>query len=931
VTPVVTPAELIERLSTHAAALAEAASLAIRIEPQLLRKMRLELFPAADAGAEADLWFSPVVESRTPSGIVLQLDAAQQLRRRLREKPAMLEEAWRVTESLHRNISPAIFAEERLAYLALAGKYHEMRELLRSVVATLVSPRGRALASWAARAIGRLPAEARYSEEAQMLAFGARLRLGQGGLAEGGAVLGKATEWGAWLVPDDLETVPVGVTLLEDAVEFGPVGRPRSHRLDLPKTVPVVVELAWHDGSRERTEWVPLRPQNLTIVEIGPGVTQVDLRTVLGDSYWLTVPEPRRRESAQKKLDRVRPPRVQITYDVETGGAIEVRELPFVVGVLADLSGTPEEPQPRLFERKFVQIDQDNFDRVLERLNPRLSFQVDNRLEPDVGFLPVELRFRGMVDFEPAQVARQVAPLRELIATRSRISEIWSLLTANTELEEVLEKTLISVSRDQSAERSHAEGAPYLAEMIRAVEEVGGVRKERAEELVAAFVENMYFPSGSRDLNAATTARISEIDALISEQLRDILHHPDFQALESPWRGLHYLVMQTETSEVLQIRVLNVDKNELAQDFASVPEFMQSATFKKIYEEGYGVYGAAPFGLLVGAYEFGQSPEDVELLENISRIAAASHAPFLAAASAEMLRLDSFASLGNIGDVGSVFDSPDFARWNSFRNSEDSRYVGLTVPRILLRLPYGKDTVPVEEFGFEEDVDGLGRSGFLWGSSAFAMASCVTGSFARYGWCAAIRGVEGGGLVEGLPTYTFTADDGDVALKCPTEIGITDRREMELAKAGFIPLVHAKLTDYAAFFSVNTVHKPLHYESPDAAENARLSGQLPYIFAVSRFAQYLSCMVRDKIGSFLSRNDFERFMNHWIANYVLSDDNALTAAKAKFPLREARVEIEELEGKPGAFRAIALLRPQFQLDEVTMSLRVVIDLPASAR
>ncbi|HEY6372829.1 MAG TPA: type VI secretion system contractile sheath large subunit [Candidatus Sulfotelmatobacter sp.] len=928
-TPVATPAELIERLDTGAAALAEAVSLAIRIEPQLLRKMRIELFPAADAGAEADLWFSPVVESRTPSGIVLQQDAAQQLRQRLREKPAMLEAAWRVTESSHRNISPAILAEEQLAYLALAGKYNEMRELLRSVVATLVSPRGRALASWAARAIGRLPDEARYSEEAQMLAFGASMRLGESSLAEGGAVLGRATEWGAWLGPDDLETVPFGVALLEDAVEFGPVGRPRSHRLELPKTMPVMVELGWHDGSRERTEWVPLHPQKLTIVEIGNGVTQVDLRTVLGDAYWLTVPESRKRESAQKRLDRVQPPRVHITYDVEKGDAIEMRELPFVVGVLADLRGTPEEPLPRLLERKFVQIDWDNFDRILEATNPRLSYQVDNRLVPDAGSLLVELRFRGMVDFEPAQVARQVAPLRELIATRSRISEIWSLLTANRKLQNVLEKTLISISRSQSAERPRAE--TYLAEMIRSVEETGGVRKERAEELVVAFAENVNFPSGSRDLSAATTARVSEIDALISEQLRDILHHPDFQALESAWRGLHYLVIQTETSEVLQIRVLNVDKNELAQDFASVPEFIQSTTFKKIYGEGYGVFGAAPFGLLVGAYEFGHSPEDVELLENISRIAAASQAPFLAAASADMLRLDNFASLGSVGDLGSIFDSTDFARWNRFRNSEDSRYVGLTIPRILLRLPYGKDTVPVEEFTFEENVDGSDRSGFLWGSSAFAMASCVTRSFARYGWCAAIRGVEGGGLVEGLPTYTFAADDGEVALKCPTEIGITDRREAELSKAGFIPLVHAKNTDYAAFFTVNTVSKPRPYESPEAAENARLSVQLPYIFAVSRFAHYISCIARDKIGSFMSRNDLERFMNRWIANYVRSDDNTVMEAKAKYPLREARIEIEELRGQPGLFRAIALLRPQFQLDEVTVSLRVVIDLPAPAK
>jgi type VI secretion system protein ImpC len=930
-TPVVTPSESIERLGATAAALAEAVSLAIRIEPQVLRKMRLELFPAADAGVEADLWFSQVVESRAPSGIVLQPAATNLLRRRLGEKPALLEAAWRVIESLHRDISPAIFAEERLAYLALARKYNEMRELLRSVVATLVSPRGGELAGWAARAIGRLPDEAKNSEEAQMLAFGASLRLGESGLMEDRAPWGRMTEWAAWLSPDDLETVPFGVALLEGAVEFGPVGRPRSHRIELPKTTPVIVELRWSDGSRERTERMTLPPQNLTIVDIGPGVTQVDIQTVLGDSYWLTVPESRERASAQKKLGRVRPPRVHLSYEVETGSTIEQKELPFVVGVLANLSGTLQGPRPSLRDRKWIQIDQDNFDQVLEAIDPRLTFQVKNRLEADGGQLRIELGFRGIADFEPAQVARQVEPLRELLEKRIRIGEIWSLLTANAKLEDVLEKNLTLVARDQSTERPRAEQTQHFAEMVRAVEDAAGVSKDRAKELVSTFVENVYFPSGLRDINAAANARVAEIDGRLSEQLREILHHSDFRALESTWRGLQYLVMQTDTTEVLKIRLWNVDKNELVKDFVSAPEFGQSAMFKKICEEEYGVYLGEPFGLLLGAYEFDQSSEDVELLENISRIASAGHAPFFAAASAEMLHQASFASLGKLREVGTIFNSPESARWNSLRDSEDSRYVGLTLPRILLRPPYGKDTHPVEEFSFEEGVDGSDHSEFLWGSAAFALAACVTRAFALYGWCSAIRGVEGGGLVEGLPTHALTTDDGGTSLKCPTEIEITDRREQELSTAGFIPLVHARNTDYAAFFSVNSVQKPHKYESPAAAANARLSAQLPYVFAVSRFAQYMCCMVRDKIGSFGSRSDVQRFMNQWISNYVLLDDKADMKAKARYPLREARIDIEELEGKPGAYRGIAFLRPHFQLDELTVSLRVVFDLPAAGR
>jgi type VI secretion system protein ImpC len=287
--------------------------------------------------------------------------------------------------------------------------------------------------------------------------------------------------------------------------------------------------------------------------------------------------------------------------------------------------------------------------------------------------------------------------------------------------------------------------------------------------------------------------------------------------------------------------------------------------------------------------------------------------------------------LGNIIDFEKVFDSPEAVPWKSFRNSEDSRYVGLTLPRILLRLPYGRDTVPVEEFDFEEVAQGSDHSGFLWGNAAFAWVARVTDAFARNHWCAAIRGVEGGGLVEGLPAYTFTTDDGDVALKCPTEIAITDRKEKALSDAGFVPLVHCKNTDYAAFFSSNSVKERTHFSSSEATASAYFAMQFPYVFAASRFAQYMKCMMRDKIGSFMPREQAEAFLNQWISNYVLPDDNASSKQKAKFPLREARIDIEEVSGTPGKYRAIAFLRPHFQLEDMTSSLRVVVDLPPPAR
>jgi type VI secretion system protein ImpC len=388
---------------------------------------------------------------------------------------------------------------------------------------------------------------------------------------------------------------------------------------------------------------------------------------------------------------------------------------------------------------------------------------------------------------------------------------------------------------------------------------------------------------------------------------------------------------QSETSVMLKIRVLNCSKRELLRDLQRAPEFDQSAIFKKIYEEEFGVFGGDPFGAVVGDYEFGKHPEDIELLEKMSQVAAAAHAPFLTAASADLMNMDSFTNLDQPRDLAKIFDTTEYAKWKSFRQSEDSRYVGLCVPHVLMRLPYGKETKVVDGFNYEEGVDGSDHSKYLWGNAAWALGARLTNSFALYGWCASIRGVEGGGLVEGLPAHTFKTDDGDIALKCPTEIAITDRREKELADLGFIPLVHCKGTDYAAFFSVQSTQKPKMYDSDAANANARLSTQLPYMLAVCRFAHYLKTMMRDKIGSFMSRSDCERFLNKWIMQYVTEDDNAAPLTKAQYPLREARIEVAEVAGKPGVYRAVAFLRPHFQLDELTVSLRLVAELPASAR
>lgn len=434
----------------------------------------------------------------------------------------------------------------------------------------------------------------------------------------------------------------------------------------------------------------------------------------------------------------------------------------------------------------------------------------------------------------------------------------------------------------------------------------------------------------SADTAAMINERIAQIDQLLTDQLNEVLHEASFQKLEGSWRGLNYLVMNTETGVNLKLRLLNITQKELLNDLEKAVEFDQSQLFKKLYEEEYGTFGGHPYTMLVGDYEFGRHPQDMALLEKISNVAAAAHAPFIAAASPKLFDMDSFTDLGIPRDLAKVFESLELIKWRSFRDSEDSRYVALVLPHILMRLPYGAETVPVEGLNFEEDVDGKDHAKYLWGNPAYALTQRITTAFANYKWCAAIRGVEGGGTVEGLPTHTFNTDEGDIALKCPTEIAITDRREKELNDMGFISLIHCKGTDYAAFFGGQTTQKPKIYDTPQANANARLSTVLPYILASSRFAHYIKAIMRDKVGSFLTAENVSAFLNRWIGNYVLGKDDAGQEVKARYPLREARVDVTEIPGKPGCYKAIVFLRPHFQLEELTTSIRLVAELPPPA-
>lgn len=458
--------------------------------------------------------------------------------------------------------------------------------------------------------------------------------------------------------------------------------------------------------------------------------------------------------------------------------------------------------------------------------------------------------------------------------------------------------------------------------------------KESIERAVRTLAEQALQETTviSTDVVATINSIIAEIDAKLTEQINLIMHHAEFQQLEGTWRGLHYLVNNTETDEMLKVRVFNISKKELGKTLKKYKgaSWDQSPIFKKYYEEEYGQFGGEPYGCIIGDYYFDHSPQDVEMLSAMAQVASAAHSPFLSAAAPSVMQMDNWQEISNPRDLTKIFSTPEYAGWRSLRESEDSRYVGLTMPRFLARLPYGAKTEPVEEFEFEEDTEGADSNKYTWANSAYAMGVNINRAFKEYGWCSRIRGIESGGAVEGLPTHTFPTDDGGVDMKCPTEVAISDRREAELAKNGFMPLIHKKNTDLAAFIGAQSLQKPAEFDDPDATANAALAARLPYLFASCRFAHYLKCIVRDKIGSFKERDEMQRWLQKWIMQYVDGDPaNSTEQTKARKPLAGAEVKLEEVEGAPGYYSAKFFLRPHYQLEGLTVSLRLVSKLPSA--
>jgi type VI secretion system protein ImpC len=469
------------------------------------------------------------------------------------------------------------------------------------------------------------------------------------------------------------------------------------------------------------------------------------------------------------------------------------------------------------------------------------------------------------------------------------------------------------------------------ATRLKPADEAYSITRKGVEALISQLLE-----PGHETLKvskAGLDSMIAEIDRKMSLQVDEILHHAGFQKLESTWRSLQFLVDRVDFRENNKVEILNVTKDELLEDFEDAPEIVKSGLYKTVYTSEYGQFGGKPYGIMIGDYEFDAGPQDMRLLQYMAAVAAMSHTPFIAATSANFFGIEDYNALPNLKDIKSIMEGPQYIKWQSFRETEDARYVGLTLPRFLLRLPYGPDTRPVKSFNYQENVTGS-HEHYTWGNAAFSFASRVADSFAKYRWCANIIGPQGGGAVEDLPLHQYEAM-GAVQTKIPTEVLISERREFELAEEGFIALTMRKGSDNAAFFSANSVQKPKYFgiskEGKEAELNYKLGLQLPYMFIISRLAHYLKVIQREHIGTWKERSDLELELNNWIRQYVSDMDNPMPGVRSRRPLRQAEIFVEEVPGEPGWYRVSLKVRPHFKYMGAYFTLSLVGKLDKEAK
>lgn len=602
-----------------------------------------------------------------------------------------------------------------------------------------------------------------------------------------------------------------------------------------------------------------------------------------------------------------------MTYDVEIGNAIEKKELPFVVGVLADLFGqAPADDRASFKERSFVNVDRDNFDKILASIAPKAHLRLDGS--------GLDLSFKCFEDFSPHNLVQNTPDLKKLMDQRVCLTDLLAKVDGN----DALHAALTALGKDAEHLTFCADGNSEALTVVSESAQTPANRRSEMEKNIAVFsAQRALVETPADDAYALILQEISALDAALSKRLDAILHHPDFQKLEGSWRGLRYLVVNTETSASLKIRLLPATQDEIVDDLTKAIEFDQSALFKKIYESEFGTFGGQPYSCLLMDFAFGRSPEDVETLRLFSGLAAAAHMPTFAAASPHMFDMDTFTQLGAPRDLQKIFEGSDCISWNSFRETEDARYISLLLPRVLMRLPYGPNGIPVKTFGYVETVVGEGLETFCWGNPVYAMGQRIGNAYAHYGWTAAIRGVEGGGMLENLPSYTFETPRGDKVAKAAVETIITDRRENELSKLGFIALCQWKFRDRAVFFGAQSVQKPKEYIEADATANARLSARTTYMLNASRFAHYVKMMMREKLGAFTEAAGIQKYLQSWLAQYVLLSDTAPQAMRAKYPLRAGSVQVSEVPSDPGVYQATLFLRPHFQFEGMSASIRLV--------
>lgn len=614
---------------------------------------------------------------------------------------------------------------------------------------------------------------------------------------------------------------------------------------------------------------------------------------------------------------QARPPRVQITYDVEVENSMEKRELPFVMAVISDLYGQQEERIP-YDQQRLISINRDNFDSVMKIIKPMLSVRLNNDSTSKKDLKPVyDLVFTSLKSFTPDEIILQIPEGKLLIEDRKYLVDLLPKIDSNA----LLAKELTEIAAvDKSVDKTKAVNLANQSGLIKP--EDNDETKANKVEMILAFDKHAKNRKDEQ-LHTIIMDCITKIDLSLSEQMDEILHNPEFQALEARWLALHKLVHKTETGKYLEIKLLNASSQDIYNDLHYATELTQSRLFKWIYEDEYGTMGGIPYSCIVFDEYFGKSEYDTRFLTLLSQIGSAAHTCLLASVKPEMFEIESFNDLHIPRDLSMIFESSEAIHWNSFRKNEESRYINLFLPRILMRTPYGPNTLPTRGFMYAETVAGHENDKFCWGNPAFAMAIQINLAVAKYGWAAAIRGPEGGGLVENLPTYSFKTQFADIAVKCPTQTQITDRRELELSNLGFISLCHKKMTDQAVFFSSQSTQKAKEYEDEYTNANAKISARMPYILNASRFAHYIKVIMRDKIGSFQSAGQIEYYLQEWIARYVLLSDEADQDTKAEYPLREAEIIVTEIESDPGQYEVKMRLRPHFQLEGVNVSLRFV--------